>query len=72
MSSFYTAAAWHQGKSGPPPIFASIGVRHQRCVELDAELRAQETLHGLLAIAEAELPRFDAGNVVVAVAQVPK
>lgn len=72
MSSFYTASTWQRNEKAPPPIFASIGIRHPRCIELDLLLRDQETLPDLLAIAAKELQAFDAGNVVIAVAQIPK
>eukprot|EP00929_Paragymnodinium_shiwhaense_P092186 TRINITY_DN52061_c0_g1_i1.p1 TRINITY_DN52061_c0_g1~~TRINITY_DN52061_c0_g1_i1.p1 ORF type:complete len:963 (+),score=176.68 TRINITY_DN52061_c0_g1_i1:124-3012(+) len=71
-SSFYSAAAWHEGKRGPPPIFASIGVRHPRTIELDIELRETTTVPQLFTLVAAELQRFDAGNTVIAVAQIPK
>jgi len=72
MSSFYSVSTWQVGKKGPPPIFASIGIRHPRSIELDIELRAQETLPALLGFVEKELRRFDAGNVVITIAQIPK
>merc|ERR1719414_1905293 len=71
-SSFYTAASWQQGKKGPPPIFASIGVRHPRNIEIDIEVRAYESLSKLLGFVQEELSRFDVGNVVIALAQIPK
>eukprot|EP00403_Amphidinium_massartii_P012322 CAMPEP_0178409162 /NCGR_PEP_ID=MMETSP0689_2-20121128/20320_1 /TAXON_ID=160604 /ORGANISM="Amphidinium massartii, Strain CS-259" /LENGTH=962 /DNA_ID=CAMNT_0020030295 /DNA_START=43 /DNA_END=2931 /DNA_ORIENTATION=+ len=72
MASFYTASSWHEGKKGPPPIFASIGVRHPRCIELDIELREQNSLQQLFDFVGPELRQFDAGNVIIAVAQIPK
>jgi len=71
-SSFYAAASWQKGKKGPPPIFASIGVRHPRNIEIDIELRGFETMQELLTFVKGELVRFDAGNVVITVAQIPK
>lgn len=72
MSSFYAAATWHAGKQGPPPIFASIGVRHPRNIELDIELREQQSLEALFMVVRRELRRFDAGNTVISIAQMPK
>ena len=72
MSSYYSSAAWRVGKTGPPPIFASIGVRSQRLIELDAELRSTDSLESLFALVEREIDRFDAGNIVITVAQIPK
>eukprot|EP00927_Polykrikos_kofoidii_P031259 TRINITY_DN26908_c0_g1_i1.p1 TRINITY_DN26908_c0_g1~~TRINITY_DN26908_c0_g1_i1.p1 ORF type:complete len:980 (+),score=206.02 TRINITY_DN26908_c0_g1_i1:74-3013(+) len=71
-SSFYTASTWQVGKKGPPPIFASIGVRHPSSIELDILVREQETLETLFTVVEQNLKRFDAGNTVIAVAQIPK
>eukprot|EP00445_Apocalathium_hangoei_P015348 CAMPEP_0203877280 /NCGR_PEP_ID=MMETSP0359-20131031/21896_1 /ASSEMBLY_ACC=CAM_ASM_000338 /TAXON_ID=268821 /ORGANISM="Scrippsiella Hangoei, Strain SHTV-5" /LENGTH=942 /DNA_ID=CAMNT_0050796211 /DNA_START=34 /DNA_END=2859 /DNA_ORIENTATION=+ len=71
-SSFYSAATWQQGKKGPPPIFCSIGVRHPRNIEIDIELRNYDSLNELFAFVSRELARFDAGNVVITVAQIPK
>eukprot|EP00928_Gymnodinium_smaydae_P030781 TRINITY_DN22788_c0_g7_i1.p1 TRINITY_DN22788_c0_g7~~TRINITY_DN22788_c0_g7_i1.p1 ORF type:complete len:992 (+),score=211.28 TRINITY_DN22788_c0_g7_i1:60-2978(+) len=71
-SSFYAAATWHVGKKGPPPIFASIGVRHPFSIDIDLELREQETLESLFKVIARDLARFDVGNVIIAVAQIPK
>mmetsp|Transcript_28164 Transcript_28164/g.50840 ORF Transcript_28164/g.50840 Transcript_28164/m.50840 type:complete len:971 (-) Transcript_28164:50-2962(-) len=72
MSSFYASSIWQQGKKGPPPIFTSIGVRHQNQVQLDVAIREQETLQSLLDLVGQEIGRFDAGNTVIAMAQLPK
>ncbi|CAJ1425286.1 unnamed protein product, partial [Effrenium voratum] len=72
MASFYAAGLWQQGKKGPPPIFASIGVRHPNQIQLDIALREQESLTGLLDLVTQEIEHFDAGNTVIAVAQIPK
>lgn len=71
-SSFYSASTWQVGKKGPPPIFASIGVRHPNNIQVDIELREQENLAALFAVAGRALRRFDAGNVVITIAQIPK
>lgn len=73
MSSFYAASSWRSlSAKGPPPIFASIGVRHPRCIELDIEMREQETLPTLFACIGKEIRHADAGNIVIAFAQIPK
>eukprot|EP00930_Biecheleria_cincta_P028774 TRINITY_DN20056_c0_g1_i3.p1 TRINITY_DN20056_c0_g1~~TRINITY_DN20056_c0_g1_i3.p1 ORF type:complete len:917 (+),score=146.43 TRINITY_DN20056_c0_g1_i3:83-2833(+) len=72
MSSFYASAIWQKGKKGPPPIFTSIGVRHPEQIELDLALRDQTTLPALLELVGQHIQRFDAGNTVIAVAQIPK
>mmetsp|Transcript_48043 Transcript_48043/g.135739 ORF Transcript_48043/g.135739 Transcript_48043/m.135739 type:complete len:963 (+) Transcript_48043:131-3019(+) len=72
MTSFYSATSWQVGKKGPPPIFTSIGVRHPRCIEIDIELREQTTSQGLFGLAEKQLRYFDAGNIVITFAQIPK
>jgi len=72
MSSFYAVSSWNAGKKGPPPIFASVGVRHPHSIELDIKLRAQETIQALLDVVNEEIRRFDAGNVIITVAQIPK
>lgn len=71
-TSFYTAASWQVGKKGPPPIFASIGVRHPYSIGLDLSIRELETWEAVAAIVERDLARFDVGNVVIAIAQMPK
>ncbi|CAK9040017.1 Casein kinase I, partial [Durusdinium trenchii] len=72
MTSFYSAKIWQEGKRGPPPIFASIGVRHPFQIQLDIALREQETLPSLFDLIGQEIEHFDAGNTVIAVAQIPK
>lgn len=72
MSSFYASGLWQKGKKGPPPIFTSIGVRHQNQVQIDVAIREQETLHSLLDLVGQEVDRFDAGNTIIAMAQLPK
>eukprot|EP00439_Symbiodinium_sp_Y106_P050923 s3564_g6.t1 len=72
MSSFYNAKRWQEGKQGPPPIFLSIGVRHPNQIQLDIAIREQETLLKLFDLVNQEIERFDAGNTVIAVAQIPK
>ncbi|CAK9066509.1 unnamed protein product [Durusdinium trenchii] len=64
---FYSAKIWQEGKRGPPPIFASIGVRHPFQIQLDIE-----TLPSLFDLIGQEIEHFDAGNTVIAVAQIPK
>jgi len=71
--SLYTSAAWLGAKKqGPPPIFTTIGFRHPHCVEFDILLRDQTRTEDLLSVVKAELRRFDAGNVVIALAALPK
>jgi len=73
IHSLYSSAAWRTGKKqGPPPIFASIGFRHPQCTDFDIQLREKESIEALLLFTRKEIRRFDAGNVVIALASLPK
>lgn len=71
-TSFYSSTNWQKGKKGPPPIFASIGIRHPQCIECDIELRAQKSAQDVLEMVSRFIDRFDAGNLVIALAELPK